>query len=312
MTTVRELIEQQAALRPGAAYAIAVDSGRVMTYADLVSSCRAVTAMLAARGSRPGDHVSLVMPNGLGTLAMLLGTLHGGRCVNPVNLLAQPEQMRYVLEHADAGVVLVSPDWEERVRDLLTSIDRTVEVVVVDPHLGDLSLDGENLSSHIVAGSAEAGVDSPPPDALGLLMYTSGTTGRPKGVMLTQSNLAASARAITVEHELTERDRVLAVLPLYHINAFAVTMLAPLAHGGSLAVPQRFSATAFWDQATSHGCTWINLVPTMISYLLEGETPERDRLRHIRSAGRPRPRCRRNIIAPSSRNSASASSRRWA
>ena len=65
-------------------------------------------------------------------------------------------------------------------------------------------------------------------------MYTSGTTGRPKGVMLTQANLAANALAISREHRLGATDRVAAVLPLYHINAFAVTMLAPLAHGGSL------------------------------------------------------------------------------
>jgi len=80
---------------------------------------------------------------------------------------------------------------------------------------------------------------------------------------------------------------VLAVLPLYHINAFAVTMLAPLAHGGSLAMPPRFSAARFWQQAADSGCTWINVVPTMISYLLEGPVPAREqtaRLRFCRSA----------------------------
>ena len=80
-------------------------------------------------------------------------------------------------------------------------------------------------------------------------MYTSGTTGVPKGVMLTQANLAANAQAISAEHALTPGDRVLAVLPLYHINAFAVTMLAPLAQGGSLAMPPKFSAARFWAQA---------------------------------------------------------------
>ena len=83
-------------------------------------------------------------------------------------------------------------------------------------------------------------------------MYTSGTTGKPKGVMLTQANLAANALAISAEHRLGPDDRVLAVLPLYHINAFAVTMLAPLAHGGSLAMPPRFSAARFWDMAARY------------------------------------------------------------
>jgi len=71
------------------------------------------------------------------------------------------------------------------------------------------------------------------------------------------------------------------VLPLYHINAFAVTMLAPLAHGGSLAMPPRFSAGSFWQQASGSACTWINVVPTMISYLLEGATPASESLRGI-------------------------------
>ena len=113
-------------------------------------------------------------------------------------------------------------------------------------------------------------------------MYTSGTTGVPKGVMLTQANLAANAQAISAEHALVPGDRVLAVLPLYHINAFAVTMLAPLAHGGSLAMPPKFSAGAFWPQALDTGCTWINVVPTMISYLLEGQAPPRERTQGIR------------------------------
>jgi acyl-CoA synthetase (AMP-forming)/AMP-acid ligase II len=113
-------------------------------------------------------------------------------------------------------------------------------------------------------------------------MYTSGTTGVPKGVMLTQANLVANAQAISAEHGLGPHDRVLAVLPLYHINAFAVTMLAPLAHGGSLAMPPKFSSAKFWAEATGLHCTWLNVVPTMISYLLEGDVPPRQALQDIR------------------------------
>jgi long-chain acyl-CoA synthetase len=120
------------------------------------------------------------------------------------------------------------------------------------------------------------------PEALALLMYTSGTTGKPKGVMLSHANLVANARAISAEHALGPGDRVAAVLPLYHINAFAVTMLAPLAHGGSLVMPARFSAARFWPLVAESGCTWINVVPTIVSYLLEGEAPPREALARVR------------------------------
>jgi len=275
MATVRDLIDRQAAERPQAPYAIAAGGSVTLSYGNLAAACRAVVRILESLGAGPGAHVSLVMPNGLGTLVMLLGSLYGGRCVNPVNLLSQPDQMRYVLEHADAGVVLVSPDWEARVRDMAAAIPRAIQVVVVDPDATTLPAPAAAARSEPAAGpeSNQQPNPQPNPEDLALLMYTSGTTGKPKGVMLTQANLAASARAISAEHGLTAGDRVLAVLPLYHINAFAVTMLAPLAHGGSLVMPPRFSASTFWQQALANRCTWINLVPTMISYLLEGQAP---------------------------------------
>jgi long-chain acyl-CoA synthetase len=181
--------------------------------------------------------------------------------------------MRYVLGHSDCKLVFVAPDWEAAVRAHLASLDRPVALIVADPD--GLRLPGED--------STDA-ADAPAPAAqdLALLMYTSGTTGVPKGVMLTQANLVANARSISSEHALTREDRVMAVLPLYHINAFAVTMLAPLAHGGSLAVAPKFSAARYWQQVSDAHCTWINVVPTIISYLLEGDAPAASALSQIR------------------------------
>jgi acyl-CoA synthetase (AMP-forming)/AMP-acid ligase II len=285
-STVRELIDAQAARHPQAVYALATEGGAPIRYRELALECRQVSAWLRAHGARPGDTVSLVMPNGLNTLRVLLGAMHGGFVVNPVNLLSQPEQMRHVLAHSDCRVVCVAPEWEARVRGLVEGLDRPVEVIVVVP-------DGEGLP-HIEA-STPSTIDfdadaAPHPDALALLMYTSGTTGLPKGVMLTHANLCANAHAISAEHSLTAADRVLAVLPLYHINAFAVTMLAPLAHGGSLAMAPKFSAARFWLQAIESRCTWLNVVPTMVSYLLEGDAAgvplraQTDAIRFCRSA----------------------------
>ncbi|HYP85558.1 AMP-binding protein [Variovorax sp.] len=261
--TVHALVERQAALRPDAVYAVSSDGAAAIGFGTLRARCREVCALLQADGVEPGDTVSLVMPNGLQTLLLLLGAMYGGRCVNPVNLLSQPEQMRYVLEHSDCKAVYVAPEWEERVRALLEQAGRPIAVRVMDPAAAQVAADR--------AGDDD--VAPPSPDATALLMYTSGTTGRPKGVMLTQANLAANAAAIGEEHALAPSDRVLGVLPLYHINAFTVTMLAPLAHGGSVALAPKFSASAFWPQVESNRCTWINVVPTIVSFLLEGDVP---------------------------------------
>ena len=266
--TVRGLIEQQAADRPNAVYALATESAHQLTYGELQSACGRVATLLQSQGLAPGDTVSLVMPNGLGTLQLLLGALHGGWCVNPANLLSQPEQMRYVLDHSDTKLILASGEWVDKVRALT-------------PRAPVLAVDHETLQ----LPPQPSTTPEPHPEATGLLMYTSGTTGRPKGVMLTHANLVANALSIGAEHALTAADRVLGVLPLYHINAFAVTMLAPLASGGSVAMAPRFSAARFWPQALDAHCTWINVVPTMVSYLIEGkDAPPRVALSAIRLA----------------------------
>jgi long-chain acyl-CoA synthetase len=277
--TVRELVEHQAALRPQSVYALDAEGGSRVTFGELADSCRGVGALLRSHGLQPGDTVSLVMPNGLMTLRLLLGAMHGGWCVNPVNLLSQPDQMRHVLGHSDCKLVFASPSLQAAVRLALEGVDRDVQVIIVEPDAAVLP--------QAQAEPTEQRVAPPTPEQIALLMYTSGTTGTPKGVMLSQSNLAANAHAIGDEHQLTPQDRVLAVLPLYHINAFAVTMLAPLASGGSLVMPAKFSAARFWAQAASSECTWLNVVPTMISYLLEGAVPPREqtaRLKFCRSA----------------------------
>jgi long-chain acyl-CoA synthetase len=189
MKSVRDLVDACAARAPDAVYLVAPESGRRISFGELADSCRAVQGWLELRGLAPGSHVSVVMANGPQTVRLLLGAMYGGYCVNPINLLSQPEQMRFVLDHADATLVFVAPEWAERVRAMATSIARPLDIVVVDP-------DDDALTGAAVRSAA------PAPDQPALLMYTSGTTGKPKGVLLTQANLAANALAISNEHRL--------------------------------------------------------------------------------------------------------------
>jgi long-chain acyl-CoA synthetase len=126
-----------------------------------------------------------------------------------------------------------------------------------------------------------------------LLMYTSGTTGTPKGALLTHRNLIAAARAVAGWHRLTPEDRCLSSLPLYHINGQVIATVTPFVSGGSLIAPHRFSVTSWWDYAERHGATWINMVPTIIAYLLNAADAKRSyrfpRVRFGRSASAPLP-----------------------
>jgi long-chain acyl-CoA synthetase len=273
--TIRDCIEANAKARPDDVYARAAEGDADITYRELESACRSIRSWLRVQGIEGGDTVSVVMPNGLQTLQVLLAAMSAGCCVNPVNLLSQPDQMRYVLDHSDCKLVCVAPEWEAPVKEILRDLTRTVAIVVLDPESTSLP--------HQFSDAPEANADArPSADAVALLMYTSGTTGVPKGVMLTQGMLMANALSVIREHALGAADRVLAVLPLYHINAFVVTMLAPLANGGSLVVARKFSAARFWTQVIDNGCTWINVVPTIISYLLEGPGPQDQEVSSIR------------------------------
>src|SRR4029078_489108 len=127
-----------------------------------------------------------------------------------------------------------------------------------------------------------------------ILMYTSGTTGKPKGCVLSHRSVVSGGEFTSAAHALTREDRVLCAMPLYHINGQIVTAVAPLVHGGSVVMPRRFSASRYWDLVARHRCTWINVVPTIIAYLLNGADPREQgldisRVRFCRSASAPLP-----------------------
>jgi long-chain acyl-CoA synthetase len=256
----------------------------VLTFGELRDACQTLDARFRDAGLKPGDVVSVFMGNGIQTATLLLAAMYSGLVANPLNLLCQPSQVRYIVEHSDTRAILVSEESRAAIASAIAALrdegfDREILVVTTEPDalqapvfappelaLADAAM--QPSARPVASQLATAGENSPGAEDVALLMYTSGTTGLPKGVLLTHRNLMANARAITAEHRLTADDRVLASLPLFHINGLVVTLLAPLHHGGSVVVAPRFSARTFWRDVTRHGCTWINVVPTIVAYLL--------------------------------------------
>ena len=242
------------------------ETGTAMDWPALRDAARAFARALTARGARKGESVAIVAPNGPDGLVALYGALAGGFRATMINLAAGRDAVAYALGHSGARFAFVHPDCAA----LFDAADGTGIARVGLDEAADAEL-------HAVGSEDHA-----------LLMYTSGTTGRPKGVLHSHASLLAGGWTTAVAHRLGPRDRGFCVLPVYHINGLCVTVMGALVSGGSLSVVSRFSASRFWEQAARAEATWFSAVPTIISHLLHGETePDaacRDRLRFGRSA----------------------------
>jgi len=282
MSTFRELIDAQALKQPAAPFLFAPEPGVDLTYDDLRDRCRAVGALLDREGVERAATVSFMLPNGVSAATLFLGVMYSGRVVSPINLLAQDSQLAYTLTHSDSRLVFAAPEHVGRLRSLVARGPRPPVVRPTDPDDPALPV-GHDFASACAA-------DDP-----AMLMYTSGTTGVPKGVVLSHANMLAAGSAVTRCQQLTPADRVLSSLPLYHVNGQCVATVSPLLSGGSIVMPRRFSLTHWWPLVERYRPTWLNFVPTIIAYLLHGpdltET-QREACRHVRygrSASAPLP-----------------------
>jgi len=256
--TIRSFIDRQAAAQPDKVYLCAPEPNLELTYGQLKQESEVLGRYLLQMDLQKGDKVSYMLNNGYQTARLFLGVIYSGLVVAPINLLAPPSQLQYLLEHSDTRLVFVSEKHRVRLEEALEKVDRSIKVVVID-------VDSPTILDWQDCGDMELPpVDEEDP---ALLLYTSGTTGVPKGVVLTHKNLVAGGRYTAKAHDLTTSDRALCSLPLYHINGLVVTTVSPVVHGGSVVMPHRFSVSRFWELISEYRCTWFSLVPTMISYL---------------------------------------------
>jgi len=257
--TVRELISQHARLQPHAIYAVFPETQSVLTYKNLEQEAQEYAAQFHALGLVQGDTISFMMGNGKTALVLFLSALYTGLIISPLNPAAGPDQIAYVLQHSDTKVVFISAASKSEVLNLGDKLPKAIQLIDAHEDHGPSWAKGSASAIKLAPITAQS-------DAL--LMYTSGTTGRPKGVVLTHENLIAGGMNTSVAHGLTSTDRGLCVLPLCHINAQCVSVMACLVSGSSLVLPHSFSASRFWTWVMESRCSWFSVVPTIISYLM--------------------------------------------
>jgi len=233
---------------------------RAISYGEMAARVAARVRTLHALGLRRGDRVATLFHNDPEGPVTCFAAWRLGACMVPVNMGEDEDRIAFVLEHSEAKLVLHLPDYAAKAAALRARLPSVATWASTDV-LGERPRDDDAL----------ADVPRPAPEDDALIVYTSGTTGAPKGVLLTQQNLLVDADCIARWHGFDAASRLQCVLPIHHVNGLVVTLVTPLSVGASTVLLRRFQTSTFWRHIAEEGVHVVSVVPTLLAFLLEDE-----------------------------------------
>lgn len=252
-----EFLNDDSGSAPDALFMVELDrcggTRREWTRARWRQKVARTAAGLSARGVSFGDAVSVLAGNSADALAVAFACWVHGWTYVPLNAHEAEERQRFIVDHASASLLAHGHAETDRARAVAGSRIPAVR-------FGDLPIDaGVSVSS-----DGESSWDIP-----ALRVYTSGTTGEPKGVELTAANLIADCDALCRASGWDRNTRALVALPIHHVNGLVVSCLQAWYVGGSVVLCDRFRSDTFWQDVESEGATTASLVPSILEFLLE-------------------------------------------
>ncbi|MCC7427763.1 MAG: AMP-binding protein [Alphaproteobacteria bacterium] len=267
------LLAAQASAEPGRLFARF--EGEALTLGMLAARSDALASGLRAQGIARGDRVAVMLRNSPAAIVTILALAKCGAIWVPVNVAQLGEGLKYIIGHSDPRLIIAAADLEPVLRDCGAAL----------PPL---------LLSHGAAGRAgslesliatEAAFDEPHPAADDTLAinYTSGTTGPPKGVLVTHRMLRLCGEAVAFVADVADGDIMFQWEPLFHIGGSQMLMI-PLLRRARLEMVERFSASRFWDDVAASGATHIHYLGGVIQILLKQDPAPHDRAHRVRIA----------------------------
>ena len=213
LESIPELLKQRVSATPAKSFLFSEADNRRFTYAEFDAVVRRVGGLLVANGVRKGDVVSLLLPNSVEYVIAYFACWHIGALAGPINSLLKSQEIAYVISNSEAKLLLVNSEFEPQIKA------NDVKTIVFD--------DVSQVEEREVVDAPALNCDDE-----AIIIYTSGTTGKPKGCLLTHGNVIANARQISSWLGFTESDRLLTMMPLFHMNAVSVTTMSALYAGG--------------------------------------------------------------------------------
>lgn len=274
----RALLEQRVKnAKPYLIYIDEKDNREELSYKQFCDKVYGVARFLQNHGLRTGDRIATISHNHWHTVVQYFAAWLLGLVVVPINLGEDDERIAYILENAKVELAFIRIDYRERMSKIFKENDalKHIETVLCEDTVtnywkkeGKLKLQDNSLT-----------------DSEALIVYTSGTTGAPKGVVLSQRNLLEDARSIADWHTINSDTRMMCVLPIHHVNGTVVTMITPFFAGGSTVLNQRFRVKRFFPLIQQEEVHIVSVVPTLLQYLnnhySDKDAPDFPTLSHI-------------------------------
>lgn len=248
----------------------------VYTYHQFIEKVNKARVFLEEKGLRKGDSINLVLPNSADFLILYFAALSSGIIVCPINYNLVPREISYIIKDSKSKLLFTDEEYVKKIEEISQEIPAIREIIIFSRNKADkkyLNLydSFDEIEADIIA---EDNIDL---DDKSVIIYTSGTSGNPKGVTLTHANLLADAQAIAEWFAFDKNTRTLCILPLFHNNGQIVTFLAPLWAGGStIMIKGNVSLIAFWDLVDKYQASWTSVIPTILSVLLSFKRKRKD------------------------------------
>ncbi|GGJ92064.1 long-chain-fatty-acid--CoA ligase [Lentibacillus kapialis] len=259
-----------------------------ISYLELEGAVTKFASRLQQLGYKKGDHIALVVGNSPYYIIGLYGALRMGAVVIPVNPLYTPHEMSYILRNGDVKAIITMDVLLEKFEPIADQLPDVQHYILCNSGTesahdkSPLAAKMKSFTQMVEEGSL--GFDDPgtTDEDTALILYTSGTTGKPKGAMLSHKNIYSNAKDVADYLTIGGEDRVIAALPMFHVFCLTVALNAPLMNGGTVLIMPKFSPQEVFRVARVHEATVFAGVPTMYNYLLQSAENSQDDFSGIR------------------------------
>jgi carnitine-CoA ligase len=271
--TFGKIVEHRAEIKPYARFVRFEDKD--LTYDQFHRSGNKVVNFIASLGLSKGQTCAVMLPNSPEFLATWLGLSRLGVIEVPINTAFRGDLLTYILNKAECQALVVSSQWVERVNQISSELTHLRHVIVVGE---DYEAIGAQLNYHsyadLFAKASDAALDvKVEPKDTALILFTSGTTGPSKGVILSHTSTFSVAKTACELMKYEPEDRLFTAFPLFHVNARYTSILVALLKGCDVVMHSRFSASRFWDIMRREQVTAFNFMGSLLTMLMK--QPER-------------------------------------